>query len=221
MHFVSGVGWMGTTGWGRLRAGKTELWSTGEMETALAQAPGGREIRNYGRFTRHTRLILHALALALQDAGLPGPPDCGPRGGGLIGSGELGTQTANLEYFRDFCANGRVMARGNLFLYTLPTSPLAEAALTYQLRGPLFWLSTASPAGALDRALSAAADILAGGGASTMFVCHGQPDRVVLYAVSGASAGGWPLSSVMDAARAAQASGVYPERLMVQQGTNA
>lgn len=221
MHFVSGIGWMGMTGWGRLRAGHAERWSAGGMETALAQAPGGREIRNYGRFTRHARLIMHALHLALQDAGLRGPADCGPRGGGLIGSGELGTQTANLEYFRDFCANGRVMARGNLFLYTLPTSPLAEAALVHQLRGPLFWLGTASPAGALERALSAAADLLTGGAASTMFVCHGQPDMVVLYAVGGGSAAGWPLSSVMDAARAAQASGGYPERLMFPQETRA
>ena len=40
-------------------------------------------------------------------------------------------------------ANGSTLGRGNLFIYTLPSSPLAEAAIHFGLTGKLLYLEFA------------------------------------------------------------------------------
>jgi 3-oxoacyl-(acyl-carrier-protein) synthase len=112
----------------------------------------GHPPKNYPRFDAPSRLAFSATALALWDAGLaPGeaPPDAG-----IVGTGPRGCLAANEAYFRDYVACGRTLGRGNLFIYTLPTSPLAEAAIHFRLGGPLLHVSAEPPSltAALDRA---------------------------------------------------------------------
>ena len=56
-----------------------------------------------------------------------------------------GALQSNLEYFKDYIQSGRKLARGNLFIHTLPTSRLAEVAIAFGLKGPSFHLSAADP----------------------------------------------------------------------------
>ncbi len=191
MARLAGIGWIGTTGWGALRTGQGGVFTGDACERHLDQPPAGLAVRNYPRFTRHARLVMHALHLSIRDAWPAGQPV--PAGAGLIGVGELGTVEANLDYFRDYWRNGRRLARGNLFLYTLPTSPLAEAALAFQLRGPLYWLQPEERRGERARAFAQAEAALDAGGVPALFICHGHPDRVVLYTAVSESAGGWLL----------------------------
>ena len=218
MLTVSGIGWISAAGRGRAH-GWFEPWASAEArEAALAREPDTRALRNYARFTPHTRMAVHALHLARADAGLAAPPDYGPFGAGLVGAGELGVHEANLAYYADYIANGRALARGNLFVYTLPTSPLAEAALAAELRGPLLWLGSPAGRDGLADAFEAAGDALARGAASTMFVCHGQPAAVILYTVHRGGAAGWPAPAVLAAAQQAREAGMYPDRWSIGQG---
>ena len=64
---------------------------------------------------------------------------------GILSLNRDGALRSNLDYFKDYVQSGRKLARGNLFIHTLPTSPLAEVAITFGLKGPLFHLSASEP----------------------------------------------------------------------------
>ena len=53
-----------------------------------------------------------------------------------------GSLQSDLEYFRDYLEGGRTLSRGNLFIYTLPSSPLGEAAIHFGLLGPLLYAAS-------------------------------------------------------------------------------
>ena len=42
--------------------------------------------------------------------------------------------------FNDFVVNGRTLGRANLFVYTLPSIPMSEAAIHFKCQGPLLYL---------------------------------------------------------------------------------
>ncbi len=64
---------------------------------------------------------------------------------GVISLNRDGALQSNLEYFKDYVDSGRKLARGNLFVHTLPTSPLAETAITFGFKGPVLHLSASNP----------------------------------------------------------------------------
>ncbi len=99
--------------------------------------------KNCARFDRPSRLTCCAVALALRDADLPATADA-TRPLGIVGWRPYGAHCANRAYFDDYLAAGRTLGRGNLFIYTLPTSPLAEAAIHFKLAGPCFHVAAAS-----------------------------------------------------------------------------
>jgi hypothetical protein len=142
---VLGAGWATTTQAGAALTGRrldfpaldglAGLWN----QTALF----GRPVKNYGRFDLPSRLVCAACALALQDAGVP--PDGARRDVALLGTSADGCLDSNGAYFRDYVAGGRILARANLFLYTLPSSPLGEVAVHFGLEGPLLYVGLAAP----------------------------------------------------------------------------
>jgi 3-oxoacyl-(acyl-carrier-protein) synthase len=97
--------------------------------------------KNFGRLDEVSKLVCYAVALALKDAGET--YDCNlKKDTGLIGTNADGPLQADVDYFRDYVDSGRKLSRGNLFLYTLPTSPLAEAAIHFGLQGPVFYMTS-------------------------------------------------------------------------------
>ena len=56
--------------------------------------------------------------------------------------GTDGCRTENLLYFQDYMEHGRCGGRGQLFVGTLPTTPLCEAAIALGLHGPAYYLDT-------------------------------------------------------------------------------
>lgn len=95
-----------------------------------------RPVKYYSRMTTEARLCLCAASIALR--AVPISQSKKPEIG-LLGAGE-GFLQANQEYFRDYVASGRTMGRGNLFIYTLPTSALGEVAIALSLGGPCMFL---------------------------------------------------------------------------------
>jgi hypothetical protein len=87
--------------------------------------------KEYGRFNADARKILCALAKALQ----------GKKGNiGIIFVNDTYCVEDNFKYYKDFIDAGAKLGRANLFVYTLPTTPVAEAAIYFGLTGPLFYL---------------------------------------------------------------------------------
>jgi 3-oxoacyl-(acyl-carrier-protein) synthase len=85
-----------------------------------------------------SRMTVSAVALALQDAGMEYSP-ASKQDIGIIGTSCEGSLKSDVDYFRDFIENGRTLSRANLFIYTLPSSALGEAAIHFGLIGPLLY----------------------------------------------------------------------------------
>jgi len=87
--------------------------------------------KEYGRFTPDSRKILCLLAKTLK----------GKKGNiGIILVNDDYCVEDNLKYYKDFITAGARLGRANLFVYTLPTTPIAESAIYFGLTGPLFYL---------------------------------------------------------------------------------
>lgn len=170
-------------------------WSRGQAERLLtsSEAPGegqamfSGQFRNFGRLDADSKAAAYAVALTLTDAGIKYPlmPETVA---GMAGGSSEGCLTADVLYFRDYLDEGRTLGRGNYFIYTLPTSPLAECAIHFGLAGPVLYTAGSNGYGggialALSTALSAIEDgqaglMLAGGvsGAEAMFMAVGKSD---------------------------------------------
>jgi len=133
MISILGYGWVSPDGHGSARGGSGGAGEPDRNE--LFQQP----FRNFGRLDRTSRQTCYAIGLALKDSGLTWSFEH-LRGAGIIGAGAAGCLDSDAGYFRDYYQEGRTLGRGNLFIYTLPSSPLAEAAIHFGLTGPLFYL---------------------------------------------------------------------------------
>ncbi len=99
-------------------------------------------IANFLRFDTISKFTIISIALALYDAKISYAKGK-KQDLSILGANAQGSQDANLAYFNDYALHGRSLARGNLFIYTLPSSPLAEAAIHFGLTGKLLYLGFA------------------------------------------------------------------------------
>jgi len=92
-----------------------------------------------------------------------------------------------------------VMGRGNLFIYTLPSSPLAEAAIHFGFQGPMLYMGF--PDGGRGDFLEAGASLIVDGATDGMLAVMAD-EREAMAFVLGRTAGArgvaWRL--VVDAA---------------------
>ena len=137
---AKGIGWVNESEYGSVLSAQLVRYGDGValppwQQTALFQSP----LKNAGRFDLSTRLIISACALALRDSGVSWGN--GEKSNiGLLGSNSSGCVAANRTYFKDYLEGGRALARANLFVYTLPSSPLAEVAIHFGLQGPVLYI---------------------------------------------------------------------------------
>lgn len=96
-------------------------------------------IENFARFDQASKLVTLSVALALYDADIPYARDR-KQDIGIVSMSPDGALDSNLAYFQDYVAHGRKLGRGNLFIYTLSSTPLAEASICFGLQGPLVYL---------------------------------------------------------------------------------
>lgn len=139
-------------------------------------------VKNFGRFPLHVKAACCACAMALKAAGI---------GYGrekklyiaLLTAGYAPTLEVNHAFFQDYIDNGRTLGRGNLFIYSLPTSALAEVSIHFGLTGPgLFIDSEHAP---LKEMLVSAEQIMKESGTSNTVVFW-QDKHNVLCLVIGA-----------------------------------
>lgn len=151
------------------------LSASGEM-LALIDRP----VKYYGRMTTESRFCLCAASVALRATTSPESSD---HEVGVISAGVDGCLEANQKYFGDYVASGRTLGRGNLFIYTLPTSASGEVAIALALTGPcLFVRDDAAP---LPSLVATAQQLVADGEADRMLALWSDSRAALCMVVHG------------------------------------
>jgi len=137
--FVHGIGWLTKAGYGCIKCGFRHSFSSGEDVHSLAKRDiFAHPFKNFGRLDQISRMTAFAVALALRDAEMEYLPSK-KQDVGIIGTSSEGSLKTDIEYFKDYIESGRTVSRGNLFIYTLPSSALGEAAIHFGFVGPLLY----------------------------------------------------------------------------------
>jgi 3-oxoacyl-[acyl-carrier-protein] synthase II len=126
-------------------------------------------------------MTAYAVSLALQDAGIEYSP-LRKQNIGVVGTNAEGSLQSDQEYFRDYLEGGRTLSRGNLFIYTLPSSPIGEAAIHFGLLGPVVY--AASEDNALAAVLDAAGEMLLANEAPVMLVGKAEADEALFFVIA-------------------------------------
>lgn len=142
MIAVTGIGWLNRKEYGcaigklkKPHEGIDSLYPCFKRESFFLYP-----VKNFSRFDIISKMTSFCAALALKDAGIS-YSGINKKDMGIFGTNEAGCLESNINYFRDYIDSGRILARGNLFIYTLPSIPLAEAAIHFGLSGPLLHIS--------------------------------------------------------------------------------
>jgi hypothetical protein len=155
---IRGIGWLTQTGYGCIRSGLHRPFPPGEGTGTLTKKDFfSYSFKNFGRLDGISRMTAYAVALTLQDAGIEYSPDK-KQDIGIIGTNEKGSLQSDLAYFKDYVRSGRTLSRGNLFIYTLPSSPIGEAAIHFGFMGPVLY--AAGLKNSLGIVLDMAADLV-------------------------------------------------------------
>lgn len=139
---VRGIGWLAGGEYGCI--GRGERSRLADSDLAGAGSRKGfftHPFKSFGRLDRLSRMTAAGISLALRDGAIGYSPEQ-KQDIGIIGTSSAGSLATDLLFFRDYVECGRKLARGGLFIYTLPSSPLGEAAIHFGLRGPLFYLAS-------------------------------------------------------------------------------
>jgi 3-oxoacyl-[acyl-carrier-protein] synthase II len=200
----TGIGWITGDAFGCVREGESREYS-GRLHSRLLDSVDSlfqRKVESFGRFDPVSKMACCACALALRDAGM----DCAPGERheiGIIGAGFTGSLEANRAYFKDYVAAGRILARGNLFVSTLPSAPLGEAAIHFGLQGPLF--AIIAPAAPMAAAIEIARGLVNDGAATAMLVVQADSSHALAALVAPDS----PVCPLLF--RLAESSVLYPQ----------
>ncbi|NVN91091.1 MAG: hypothetical protein HXX11_10875 [Desulfuromonadales bacterium] len=207
---VRGIGWLTGAGYGCVAAGQEFRFEEGQgINTLAKQGLFSHPFRNFGRLDLASRMTCTAVALALRDAGIPYSPQ-EKQEIGIMGASSLGSLVSDTTYFNDYIDNGRTLARGNLFIYTLPSSPLGEAAIHFGLTGPLLFAT--GRADSFGASMTMAAEMVAGAEARRMLVGWLAPDEA-LYAVLDREQGGEALCGLGEAQLIVASAGGVTEQV--------
>jgi len=142
--------------------------------------------KNWGRMSPVAKRLAYPVELGLRQ--LDGDRAMREsRAWGIIGLSATGCHDDNRAFFRDYLVNGRALARGGLFVHTLPSTPVAEASIHYGLRGPVFHL--VDPTVDFSRSVDWACSIIECADATNMIIAS-LLDELILCAFLGQASTG-------------------------------
>jgi 3-oxoacyl-[acyl-carrier-protein] synthase II len=133
---------------------------------------------NFGRIDNASKMTCYAGALSLEDAGIAFSHDL-KQDIGLIGTNNKGSLETDVNYFKDYLKTNRTSSRGNLFIYTLPTSPLGEAAIRFGLQGPLLYIAASE--NSLISVIETAAEMILFDESPVMLAGMSREDEAVYF----------------------------------------
>ena len=188
---VLGIGWINTDEYGCLGQGSRFKREDGTPPIPLYEGDKGGGLhrkgifsyafKNFARLDNISKLTCYAVALALKDAGIEYSVDQ-KQDMGIIGTSRKGSLQSDANYFNDYLKCGRGLARGNLFIYTLPSSPLGEAAIHFGLQGPLLYVTAADKP--LQAALNTASEMILLDESPAMLAGMAEGDEAVYFVLA-------------------------------------
>lgn len=177
---IYGIGWLTSEGYGCIRSGYRSLFNPCGGDRLFKKNAFSHPFKNFGRLDPVSKMTAYAVALALQDAGI----EYGPgkkQDLGIVTTNASGSLQADFAYFKDYVESGRTLSRGNLFIYTLPSSPAGEAAIHFGLRGPLLYVGGGD--NSVLQALDTASHIVRGREAPAMLAGMAEPDEALFFVI--------------------------------------
>jgi hypothetical protein len=186
MIAVCGIGWINEEGYGCVRK---SMQVNRDVQNTSTFPPKKKDMflypfDNFGRLDGISKKVCYAVALTLKDAGLDYPFN-EKLDIGIASTNTNGCLESDIRYFKDYCDNGRKLGRGNLFIYTLPSSPLSEAAIYFGLEGALFYMAKTKKS--LAGLTTMAADMISSDEVSMMFVGKAEEKSAVFLLLANAS----------------------------------
>ena len=179
---VRGIGWLTQEGYGCIKSGLQHAYEMGEGAHTLPKRDiFSHPFKNFGRLDTISKMTAFAVSLALQDGGIEYSPT-DKQDIGIVGTNCEGSLRSDIEYFRDYLAGGRTLSRGNLFIYTLPSSPLGEAAIHFGLRGPVAYI--ASEDHALTAVLDTAEEMILANEAPAMLAGTSEAEEAIFFVLA-------------------------------------
>lgn len=179
MISINGIGWINKHRFGSVMKDSRIAYDGGTLPKNKIFSS---TFKNFGRLDNLSKLTCSAIALTLRDAGMD-YPDGWKHNIGIISTGSSGSFRTDMLYFKDYLESGRTLSRGNLFIYTLPSSPSGEAAIHFGLQGPLFYI--ASQERSAVKAFAAASEAISSGQASAMLTGISEEDHAVYFLLKG------------------------------------
>jgi 3-oxoacyl-[acyl-carrier-protein] synthase II len=178
---IYGIGWISKEEYGCIMKGKRFSYTDAKAINALS----GKDIfpypfKNFGRLDTLSKMTCRVVALALDDAGIGYSPG-NKQDIGIIGTNTAGSLQSDIQYFKDYLESGRTLSRANLFIYTLPSSPLGEAAIYFGLQGPLLYAT--GPDRSLAAITAMAADMTFHDEVSAMLAGTAEEEEAVFFVV--------------------------------------
>ncbi len=178
---VYGIGWLTKEGYGCIRSELQHAFATGEDARTLPKRDiFSHPFKNFGRLDTISKMTAFGVSLALQDAGIEYTPS-GKQDIGIVGTNREGSLRSDIEYFRDYLESGRTLSRGNLFIYTLPSSPIGEAAIHFGFLGPVLY--AAGEGNGLSDALDVAIEMVLAGEAPVMLAGKAEADEAMFFVI--------------------------------------
>ena len=142
MTAITGIGWIAETEYGCVRRQLRRPYS--DMKSLRSKLQDDSvflyPVKSFGKYDRVSQMACCVVALAFYDAEMS-YSESRKQDVGILGTNSDGCLQSNLDFFEDFVRNGRTLGRANLFVYTLPSIPVAEAAIYFKCQGPLLYMT--------------------------------------------------------------------------------
>jgi 3-oxoacyl-(acyl-carrier-protein) synthase len=178
---VYGIGWLTTEGYGCIRSGLMHSFESGEGAVSLPKKDiFSHPFKNFGRLDLISKMTAFGVSLALQDAGIEYSP-VAKQNIGIVGTNAEGSLRSDIEYFQDYLMSGRTLSRGNLFIYTLPSSPIGEAAIHFGFLGPVLY--AAGENNSLSVVLDLANEMIIADEAPVMLAGMTEADEAMFFVI--------------------------------------
>lgn len=193
---IHGIGWISKNEYGCVMKNERFCYEESEFDRLAKAGVFSYPFKNFGRLNKISRLTCYAAALALKDAGVN--YSAGKKQDfGIIGTNDSGSLQADISYFKDYLDCGRILGRGNLFIYTLPSSPLGETVIHLGLQGPLFYMAV--PDESLPALMTIASEMIMYGEAAGMLAgINSEQEAVYFVLMNDLASGKYPLSDSSD-----------------------
>lgn len=165
---VIGGGWVTAVNYGRMTevTGRSRpVLRAGDPVIPPASVIYAQQPVRYRRFDAYSRTGCAAIALALKDAGLDRDDRRQPVG--IVAATRYGCFDTDQAFHDTAKQGGGLFASPNLFSFTLPGIALGEAAIHFQLTGPVFTVGDSAESRGCT-ALGVAVDLLACGPCHTV-----------------------------------------------------